>query len=175
MNTYVGIDLSLVATGIVAVGFGELQRTIRTTPETKFPERLSIISDAIEDVIMTAQPEVIAMESVAMMGTRDLKLPMVHGAVLMGLHRQGIRTPLYVAPATLKKFATGRGNGEKSDVKMFVFQKWGVMLSDNNQADAYVLAKIAQAIGDPELPWLKYEQECVDTILTSPLNGGPKR
>lgn len=59
--------------------------------------------------------------------------------------------PTIVPPTSLKKFVLGDGGGQKDDIKLGVYKKWGVDFStgkkgDDNQADAYGLAKIAYAL-----------------------------
>lgn len=59
--------------------------------------------------------------------------------------------PTIVPPSSLKKFVLGDGGGQKDDIKLGVYKKWGVDFSagkkgDDNQADAYGLAKIAYAL-----------------------------
>lgn len=60
--------------------------------------------------------------------------------------------PTIVATTKLKKFVTGKGSGPgsaKSDMKLAVYKKWGVSFNDDNDADAYGLAKVAAAIQWP--------------------------
>ena len=61
------------------------------------------------------------------------------------------RWPTIVPPTSLKKFALGSGGGAKDDIKLGVYKKWGVDFStlskrDHNQADAFVLAKMAYSL-----------------------------
>lgn len=51
-----------------------------------------------------------------------------------------------VAPTTVKKFAAGKGNADKSLIIKAVFQRWNVDIDDNNAADAFVLAKIGESL-----------------------------
>lgn len=51
-----------------------------------------------------------------------------------------------VSPATLKKYATGLGRGDKSVVRLGVFKRWGFEHASDNVVDAYVLARIALAM-----------------------------
>lgn len=80
------------------------------------------------------------------------------GMVKMTLHGQNVY-PLIVAPSSLKKYATGSGKTSKDQIMMHVLKKWGAEISDNNAADAYVLARIAAGYADH-----KYEQEVLDTV-----------
>ncbi len=50
-----------------------------------------------------------------------------------------------VSPTTVKKFATGSGKGDKSQVRLGVFKRWAFEHDSDNVVDAYVLARIALA------------------------------
>jgi Holliday junction resolvasome RuvABC endonuclease subunit len=45
----------------------------------------------------------------------------------------------------VKKFATGKGNGNKDQVMMWVLKRWEFMAASNNTADAFVLAAMGLA------------------------------
>lgn len=71
-----------------------------------------------------------------------------------------------VAPATLKKFATGSGRAEKSMMGQAVQRHWGDQLPDgllgNDAIDAFALAKMAQCIADPAGDWTAYQREIAE-------------
>lgn len=69
-----------------------------------------------------------------------------------------------VAPPTVKKFVTGSGQARKDKIMMAVYMRWGHESSSNDAADAYVLARIADALATPEPPELKFQQEVLDII-----------
>lgn len=60
------------------------------------------------------------------------------------------RWPTIVPPTSLKKFVLGDGAGKKADMKLGIYKKWGADFSiakkDDNQADAFGLAKMAYAL-----------------------------
>ncbi|SNS21073.1 crossover junction endodeoxyribonuclease RuvC [Anaerovirgula multivorans] len=49
-------------------------------------------------------------------------------------------------PSQVKKFATGKGNSPKNVVMLEVYKRWGEEFTDDNLADAYVLAQIVRAL-----------------------------
>lgn len=51
-----------------------------------------------------------------------------------------------VAPTALKKFVTGSGTSGKDVVILHTYKKWDVEFSNNDEADAYGLARIAHGI-----------------------------
>lgn len=67
-----------------------------------------------------------------------------------------LRYPTIVQPTSLKKFVTGNGGAKKNSVMLSVYKKWGFETIDDNIADAYGLAQIAQAISTGNT---KYEYE----------------
>lgn len=95
------------------------------------------------------------------------------GVLRLALHyvigSSRIRT---VAPTALKKYTTGTGVASKDIMLLSVFQKWGISLTDNNLADAYAAARLAQALttGGEH----KYEKEVVTSILEGPKKKKPK-
>lgn len=84
--------------------------------------------------------------------------------VRLGLHVNNI-TPIVVAPNTLKKFATGKGNAKKDQIMLAVYKRWGYDSKTNNIADAFVLAKIAERLffdQPDEIP--AYQQEVLKLL-----------
>jgi len=68
--------------------------------------------------------------------------------------------PIIVPPTTLKKYVTGKGTGvPKSQMMLAVYKKWGADLPDDNAADAYALARIAQGHYT-----LAYEKEIITKL-----------
>ncbi|MNB81413.1 Crossover junction endodeoxyribonuclease RuvC [compost metagenome] len=69
-----------------------------------------------------------------------------------------------VSPSQLKKFVTGNHNAKKSEMLKGVYRKWDFDTDSDNVADAYGLAKIAEAIQSESLELTKYELEVVQKI-----------
>lgn len=78
-------------------------------------------------------------------------------------YRHPAAIPVVVAPPALKKFVTGKGNTEKSDMKLSIFKKWGVEFRDDNQADAYGLCHVASALVHG-VTGHAYEQDVIDKL-----------
>lgn len=55
-----------------------------------------------------------------------------------------------VAPPTLKKYVTGKGNAEKDGIRMEVLKRWQYESTDNNDADAYALMRLG-------FDWLRWK------------------
>lgn len=71
--------------------------------------------------------------------------------------------PTIVSPPTLKKFVTGKGNVKKNEILLGVYKKWGVELNNDNLADAYGLAKMAEAVHSGVTEY-KYEAEVIESL-----------
>jgi len=74
--------------------------------------------------------------------------------------------PTIVSPNAVKKFATGKGSGEKSLIVKRVWQKWGVDIDNEHMADAYVLARIGEALQSGTTEHA-YEHEVVTALERS--------
>jgi Holliday junction resolvasome RuvABC endonuclease subunit len=170
----VGLDLSIASTGI-CVRTGAVVRldTIKTTPRTCANDlaRLRRISDevmaripdctamvCVEDIFMPRSPQ--RMRAA-------IELAKLAAVVRLALLERGLPFSV-VTDSQLKKYACGKGSGvQKSVILREVFRKWGIEARDDNQADATVLAYMAEALLDDDamrLKRLKYERDVLDKV-----------
>ena len=157
-TSYVGIDPSLVATGVCGLdpGGGVQLRTIATSPRSH-GDRFRRLDHIVRETLSLAGrlPAGICVESpfVNLRMVSDATGDLIALGHLMrrALHYGGLEWT-DVAPSTLKKFVCGRGNAEKSMMLMRVYQNWGISPGNDNEADAAGLAKLAQAIGELRSP-----------------------
>lgn len=146
------LDLSLTATGI-ALPRGNLG-TFK--PTTERDRRLLEIVNTVADLTALWTPDLVVIEDLPT-GLRNAaagSLGMCHGAVRVEFMRHRIPY-LTVPPATLKTYATGRGNATKPDLRMELFKRTGLDMADDNQVDAWWLRALALDLaGQPllELP-----------------------
>ncbi len=169
MRTVAGVDLSLTGTGVIILGeTGAVlaRETIKTTTAMPHRQRLVYIADTLCSIINRYQPVGIVKEAPAFGATWAVNaIGEVHGAVDYAMEKAGFPVPVAVSPSTLKKFATGRGVGEKGDVKLWILDRWNEKFSDNNQSDAYVLGRIAGNLAGFFPMTSRHEGECLKTIL----------
>lgn len=139
----VGLDLSLSATGIAAV-----DGTTRTvTPKTDGDRRLLEIAREVWRAAATE--DLVVIEDGVVRSPAAFDLGMLHGSVRRELMQARTQYVL-ITPATLKKFATGRGNATKPDMRMALYQRMGIDLRDDNQVDATWLRYAGlQLLGEP--------------------------
>jgi Holliday junction resolvasome RuvABC endonuclease subunit len=77
------------------------------------------------------------------------------------------------APKQLKKYVTGRATAEKKDVMDAIKAQHGEVITDDNKADAYGLARIALEILSPTSTY-RHQIDVVKMITKQSLNS-PKR
>jgi len=91
----------------------------------------------------------------------------------------GIRTSLYkdnidyieVAPAAVKKFASGKGNTKKDELAVHIYKRWGFEDKSDNIRDAFLLAQIARVAHLKDLPGIDlaaYQRDVLKAILEPP-------
>jgi Holliday junction resolvasome RuvABC endonuclease subunit len=156
------LDLSLTATGICTPE-GALA-TLK--PYTKGDERLLEIPGAIMTDHAPRAPDLVVMEDVPF-GMRNAAagaLGMLHGAVRHQLLAADWPY-LTVPPATLKTYATGRGNAPKPDLRMELYKRAGIDVADDNQVDAaWLRYLVLDLLGWPVLELPKTHRRALDKL-----------
>lgn len=85
------------------------------------------------------------------------------GAVVkMALYDIGVY-PTIVRPTALKKFVLGKGVGGKNEMLLGCYKRWGIDFTDDNAADSYGLARLAQAIHTSKTEFL-YERQVIAAL-----------
>lgn len=142
----VGLDLSMSATGLATA----LGSTATLRPLRKGDHRLVELVDNV--LVFVAEAELVVIEDLVTRTPAASVIGMVHGAVRTMLLRSFIPYVL-LTPATLKKFATGRGNAGKPEMAVALFKRAGLELGDDNQVDAAWLRFAGLAmLGHPVFP-----------------------
>jgi len=153
----IGIDLSLTSTGIAyADGSVESYHPASAGASNYGLDRLCEIRDYIRAAVLYSRDlELVVMESLAYAAHDTERM----GAQLAGVVRGvlfDLNIPfLLVAPNTLKKYATGKGNADKYTVMRQADKRLGYEGSSTDEADALWLRAIGWALlGMPvtELP-----------------------
>ena len=159
--TVVGVDPSLAAMGVwvipttphnLAGGY-----TLKTSPDTHPVERLVDLQQRLQKILEKIRPDLVVLEDYVYSSPRggaDSRSFEIGGVVRVLLWHLKQRT-LLVNPGQLKKFVLGKGSGKKELILQQVYKRWDLELSDHNQADAYVLARIGEAYCEADrLGWL---------------------
>lgn len=173
-----GVDLSLTHTGLVVLDGGKLveKRSVLTKPKGKRPideiERLQYITEKIVDVIENHSPEIVAIEGIAFMASKTTALAQLAGLNYL-VRRELLRRKIpfvIVAPTSLKKFITDKGNAQKDEMMLAIYRRWGVTITDDNEADAYALAQVGLAITNNGYK-ITNKQKAVINLISSQLYG----
>lgn len=130
----VGLDLSIAATGCCHPD-GEVETWKYAAKHGDL--RLRYIADEVEASAMTC-PDLFVIEDLPTHAHGAGITGMVHGAVRTVLLELAVPYAL-VPPATLKKYATGKGNADKTAMALALYKRTGLELADDNQVDAWWL------------------------------------
>jgi hypothetical protein len=152
VSTAIGIDPSLDGTGLA---YGDELLTVRGAGD----ERLRLIYRAV--VTATGGTGLAIVEDLPTHGMGAGKTGMAQGVVRLALLHEALPYVL-VAPATLKKYATGRGNATKPDMRVELLKRTGLDLRDDNQVDAWWLRALGMDLkGAPLLTMPQSHRACL--------------
>ena len=126
----IGVDPSITATGL-ALSDGSL--TTVGGKADRGDERLLDIACAIGSACHNA--DLVVLEDLPQHARAAGITGLASGVVRLMCLRASVPY-VVLPPATLKKFATGRGNADKSDMRMALYQRTGADVRDDNQVDA---------------------------------------
>jgi crossover junction endodeoxyribonuclease RuvC len=144
----IGLDPGLGTTGwgVIAADGNRLRHVangqIRTDPSMQLSRRLSLLFDALGEVIRTERPASAAAEEV--LGNSNaqstLKLGQARGVVLLAAATAGLAVGEY-HPSVVKKAVVGTGGAEKKQIQAMVGHLLpGVKLAGPDAADALAVA-----------------------------------
>ncbi len=167
-----GLDLSLTGTGVAAIEDGKLLSSslIRSKPSGPRPKdetkRILGIVEEITKKIDEFEPELVVIEGLAFMARNSTALVQLAGLnylIRSLLYSRDIKF-LIVAPSTLKKFITGKGNSQKDVMMLETYKQYGISLLDDNLVDAHGLAQVGSAVLDQKGKINKSQMEVVHLI-----------
>lgn len=150
---YVGIDQSYTGFGLTIMDEGGYFKTLVYQSSLKSIERLVDIRDWLCETLRGYYPGLraggsTALESPVLKSPSALISGQLYSTVLLALEQLAAgldhARPLLVPPTTLKKFVTGSGSAQKSEMLLETYKRWGVSFNDDNAADSYGLAMIAR-------------------------------
>jgi crossover junction endodeoxyribonuclease RuvC len=162
----VGLDLSLTATGwyiFDARGEGwDGNFGVIDAPKLSGLDRMDSLLSQVQALTDPTTLAVIEDFSFASKGRAVFEIGGFGYLVRHALRKRGVEM-LLVAPTLVKKFATGKGNADKSLVLKEVYKRWQADFEDDNVADAYVLARIGMVYltGDYVT---SFQQEVMDKL-----------
>jgi crossover junction endodeoxyribonuclease RuvC len=167
----VGLDLSMCESGITVWNNGRTEsflvkskRPKDNSPVNELKRILKIVSD-IEEYLVGKEIELVLIENLAFCARNTsalVQLSALNYMIRETCYSHDIKFIL-VAPATAKKFATGKGNAKKDQMMLEVYKRWGMSFSDNNLCDSYVLAKMGESLINIKKN-TKEQEECIKLL-----------
>lgn len=146
VGVIIGIDPSLSATGVARRG-----ESWTITTKAGDPARLQHIYQRINAQAAVATlddgPALAVVEDLPSHAKSAGLTGMAQGVIRLALLNCGLPY-VTVPPATLKKFATSKGNCDKADMRMEWFKRTGEDVRDDNQVDALWLRQIGLHLTD---------------------------
>lgn len=109
-------------------------------------ERLASLADKMTDIIADLVFDIIVIEGYGYANKYTLVTLVEVGTVLRYFLWQSNQKYIDVAPNSLKKFVTGKGNAGKAMIIKEVYKRWGLDLFSDDEADAAGLAYFGLAL-----------------------------
>ena len=174
----IGIDISLAKTGICIIGRdGALLYSglVKSKPsgDSYLAETKRIVKIAediigkIDEFCPETSPALVVIEAQAFMARNTSAITQIAGLshLVRTLLAEFEWPCVLVAPSSLKKFITGKGNADKNIVMLEIFKQYGHTFMEDNTADSFALAAIGMALlGEPLKPLLKPQQEVIELL-----------
>lgn len=162
-----GLDLS-TATGMAVVRYENGVRSVDTfgmimAPKkvTGWPRVNAIAADVLE-AVHTHKPDLVSIEGYGFSQMSSIvTLAEIGSIVRFLLWQEGVPF-LDVPPSSLKKFLTGQGNAKKEMMILHVFQKYGITVKTNDEADAVALGMFGLCAAGA--PHTKVQKEVVAAV-----------
>jgi len=159
MYTSLGIDVS-TKTGIVVAVPGSskvpevLHKDEANYPKKKGMERAGLIASRVMHAVNQYDPNQIFIEGYSFASKGSSLTTLVEiGTVIRYFLWQYQKGYIEVAPTSLKKFVTGRGNVKKDIMALETYKRWGLEFATDNITDAFGLAAFGLAMeGYLEMP-----------------------
>jgi Holliday junction resolvasome RuvABC endonuclease subunit len=157
-----GLDLSITGTGAAHTVDGDAcTHLIKTNPKHR-DGRLIQIRDTVRELADGA--EFCLIEAPTPKSFTSVTSGMVQGIIRVVLIEMKIPYGT-IMPNSLKKYATGKGTGDKTPMAIAALKRAGREFSDDNQCDAFWLWTAANDhLGQPSLIMPAVNRECLKSI-----------
>lgn len=174
-----GIDASLTGTG-VALPDGS---TARIDPKTKRgTERLVFVRDQVKSLLQLEdgkdpyEAHFVTLEGYSYASANGAhQIGELGGVLRVMLYEMGVEFR-EVAPTQVKKWAHGKGNGDKSVISSAVSAALGRSFASNDEVDAFILRDIGVVLhgGDSIFGMTQYRRDVIHAIQNPKPKGRKK-
>jgi len=151
MALFIGIDQSVLHTGICILNedASVYYLGLIEPKGLRDHERLAYIRDGLTAVLGELRFATGVMEGYSYGSVNKKFLLGEVGAVIKLALFDHCDKCFDAAPKQLKKFVCSKGSASKEEVMIAIEKQWGVVIQDDNVADAYSLARIGYEIARP--------------------------
>lgn len=178
MTTFIGIDPSLSATAVVVLSEDAAlieSHVVSSKPSGRLigerMARFEHLVRRVKKIVDASQPLLICIEAYSF-GSKGAGVSSMYeyGGLLRYVLNRDYKL-IEVAPTTLKKWATGKGQCEKTAVICAITSRYGQHFQTDDEFDAYALARMALQIEKHEEPATVAQRESIHVAV----NGTPKK
>lgn len=148
MTRVMGVDTSTKTGYVILDDEGEVVNVgvLSWKPELNRFARYHKYVRGITALVDAYGVDLVVIEGYSFAGKFNNSLQYELGACIrMGLFEEEVPF-VEVPPTNLKKFVTGKGNSKKDLMLLNVYKRWEFDTEDDNEADAYGLAKFGRAL-----------------------------
>ena len=164
MCRVMGLDLSLTSTGMVVLKSDGTAESMALTSEFKDAVRLAELREKVRVAIQLYRPKLVVIEGYSF-GSRTAVAGLAELGGVVKCELFEMQQPfIVVPPARLKKFACGRGNAKKDEIRLAVYKRWGFEAPTTDEVDAYVLARIGLAYLGYDTDLIKPQLEVIQAL-----------
>lgn len=183
MKQILAIDPSLTSTGVCwGSDYSDWDvRVCKSKPLGKTVadrvRRYEGLIEQIGDICMASQPVMMFIEAYAYGANTGSQMYLGEFGGILRWHLADRSEHIYeVAPSTLKKFVTGKGNAKKEQMIAHVYHQWGQLFSTSDEADAFGLYQMALCAAGRITPTNQAQREAVAKVLEqNPITAGDLR
>lgn len=186
-NPVIAIDPSLSATAVCVMRSpDDYSMRVFSAPALgkSLADRFDRYQNLTNDIwlfIESETPAAVLFESYGSAARGNSQVPMIEfGAMLRRmLLKQSVMAwcppPVEVPPASLKKFATGKGNADKLAMCLAIQKRWGQTFATNDEFDAYALAVMAMCYAGKAECETVAQSESLEKLQAGPAEKKRKR
>lgn len=167
----IGIDPGTIKTGIVHItGKGDPHFSVELIGyESKGQEKLPVLNDRLAYIVpgiakrlKEAAPELVMVEYPFGISGHAKAVVELFGIIRWHCIMNGFKI-MPLQSAKIKKYATGHGRAEKSDLRMQVYKEYGLDLSED-KADAFWIGHFGMSLLYPETITKAYRKESIEAM-----------
>ena len=169
MDSYIGIDVSSTRTGLAIIEEGKLVHSSSISPKKKLSE-ISKLAHIIEGVLFalstlsTTEEPTTCIETPIRGNSRGAAKTITFSTVMYYQLTSVYSNVYQIYPSTVKKWLTDDGNAKKPAM-LEAAQRVEPSIENHDEADAYSLATIAEAINNYKendiLPSDEYKKDVI--------------